>query len=96
MDNSFRVKSLDNHYYVDGFKTFTKKVIADHMPKTQEEIELKKGDIISLKANDQPLKYTANLLNGFMIGTNQRTKRKDKFPPYKVVEFYAHALFCFD
>ena len=90
IDNSIRVKSLDNHFYVDRFNTITKKAILKHEPKNTDEIELQIDDIILLhiKENSKYLAYSANLWNGFMFGMNQRTKKKGKFPSYKVVEFY--------
>ena len=91
IDNSYRVKSLDNHYYVDSFNTITKKAILDHSPKRENEIELRKGDIISslVKEDKIYLAFSANLWNGYMKGTNQRTMKTGIFPSYKVIEFYA-------
>jgi hypothetical protein len=90
LDNSFRVKSLDNHYYVNYFNTITYKVIQDHFPANKDEIELKVGDIVlfRIKENTNYLVESANLWNGFMLGKNTRTNQIGKIPSFKVVEFY--------
>ena len=90
IDNSYRVKSLDNHFYVDSFNTITKKAISDHTPKSDDEIELRKGDIISSLVKESPIyqAFSANLWNGYMKGTNLRTMKTGIFPTYKVIEFY--------
>ncbi len=90
MDNSFRAKSLDNHFYADFFNTITYKAIRDHFPENKDEIELKVGDIVlfRIKENSQYLAESANLWNGFMLGKNTRTNKIGKIPSYKVVEFY--------
>ena len=90
MDNSFKVKSLDNNYYFNSFNTFTKLVILDHTPNNIDEIELKIGDIIILFVRESPkyLAYSANIWNGYMQGTNERTMKNGKFPSYKVVDWF--------
>ena len=90
MDNSFRVKSLDNHFYADYFNTITYKAIRDHFPANKDELELKVGDIIlfRIKENRKYLADSANLWNGFMLGKNTRTNKKGKIPSFKVVEYY--------
>jgi hypothetical protein len=90
MDNSFRVKSLDNHFYADYFNIITYKAIRDHFPENKGEIELKVGDIVLflIKGNREYLGDSANLWNGFMLGKNTRTNKKGKIPSFKVVEYY--------
>ena len=46
IDASFRIKSLDNYFYVSSFNSFTKRAIMDHLPKNSDELELQKRDII--------------------------------------------------
>lgn len=91
-DVSFRIKSMDNHFYIAAWNTFTKKAILDHSPSNTDEIELKKGDLISYTAaeSNQYLAFTVYQWNGFFLGTNLRTRKKGKFPTYKVVDYYAH------
>ena len=89
MDNSIRVKSLDNHFYAEGFNTLTKKVILDHTPTNADEIELKTGDIVLIYMTlHSEHGSSGNLWNGYMTGLNQRTYNRGKFPSYKVFEFY--------
>ena len=40
IDASFRIKSLDNYFYVSSFNSFTKRAIMDHVPKNSNELEL--------------------------------------------------------
>lgn len=54
------------------------RVIADHLPITDGEIELKIGDLVIENSN-----YHTRP-TGYSIGTNQRTKKKGKFPLFKV------------
>jgi hypothetical protein len=92
IDASFRIKSLDNNFYVDSFNTFTKIAIMDHVPKNSDELEMKKGDIIEFHCRE-PAVFSKNLFcnlrNGYMRGINQRTDKKGILPGYKVVNYYA-------
>jgi glycoprotein 6-alpha-L-fucosyltransferase len=91
LEASFRIKSLDNHFYADSFNTFTKLVIIDHAPRRSNEIVLKKGDIIAFKVEEsKDLSLTGNLWNGYMMGINQRTNKKGIFPSYKVVDYFTN------
>ena len=91
IDVSFKVKSLDNRYYVSAFNTFTMIAILDHVPKKPDEIEIKKSDIIVFFCRESPnITNPANLWNGYMEGINQRTNKKGKLPSYKVIEYFKH------
>ena len=98
IDASFRIKSLDNHFYVDSFNTFTKIAIMDHMPKNSNELEIKKGDIIEFHCRE-PARHNKNLFcnlrNGYMKGINQRTDKKGILPAYKVVNYFTSPKYSY-
>ena len=93
IDASFRIKSLDNHFYVNSFNSFTKIAIMDHVPKNSDELELQKGDIIEFNCRELYGNYGKNLFcnlrNGYLKGINQRTDKKGILPSYKVVNYFA-------
>jgi hypothetical protein len=95
IDPHYRVKSLDNHYYVHNFNTISKVAIIDHYPvyfeksdKIKDEISLRVGDIINifLLQNFQNF-YTGYIHNGYMKGKNLRTNESGIFPSYKVISY---------
>jgi glycoprotein 6-alpha-L-fucosyltransferase len=64
-DASWRFKSLDDVYYFGGQKEHIIEAVYDHEPpENSDEIELKKGDLISLAGNHW---------NGFSKGKNKRS-----------------------
>lgn len=89
IDPHFKIRSLDRHFYADSFNTFTKLAILNHEPKDAKEIEIKKGDIMSIFCSeDTKMENVGNLWNGYMKGTNLRTKKFGLFPAYKVINYY--------
>lgn len=82
-DASWRFKSLDDVYYFGGQNKHDVVAIYDHQPvKEFGEIELKKGDLISLAGNHW---------NGYSKGKNKRTHQEGLFPTFKtinVIDFY--------
>jgi glycoprotein 6-alpha-L-fucosyltransferase len=95
IDPHYRIKSLDNHYYVHNFNTISKVAIIDHYPvyyekkdKIKDEIFLRVGDVINifLLQNFQNF-YTGYIHNGYMKGKNLRTNEIGLFPSYKVISY---------
>lgn len=82
-DASWRFKSLDDVYYFGGQIKHDVVAIYDHEPVIEfGEIELKKGDLISLAGNHW---------NGYSKGKNKRTLQEGLFPTFKtinVIDFY--------
>ena len=82
-DASWRFESLDDVYYFGGQNKHDVIAIYDHEPnKELDEIELKKGDLISLAGNHW---------NGYSKGKNRRTHQEGLFPTFKtknVIEYY--------
>ena len=75
-DASWRFRSLDDVYYFGGQNGHNVVALYDHIPdKSNNEIELKSGDIIGLAGNHW---------NGLSKGRNQRTNEEGLFPSYKV------------
>lgn len=90
VDPHYRIRSLDRHFYADSFNTFTKLAVLDHKPQNGNEIELKAGDLISILCTEgSELINVGSLWNGYMKGTNIRTKKSGLFPSFKVKTFYA-------
>ncbi|XP_063722167.1 alpha-(1,6)-fucosyltransferase-like [Symsagittifera roscoffensis] len=77
MDMSWRVESLDDLYYFGGQNEHFWEAIANHTSKGVNEMSLR---------IDDKVKVSGDLRNGFMVGTNLRTKREGLFPAYKVEE----------
>ena len=95
IDPHYRIKSLDNHYYVHLFNTISKVAIIDHYPvyhknrnRIKNEISLRVGDVINifLLQNFQNF-YTGYIHNGYMKGKNLRTNEIGLFPSYKVISY---------
>ena len=63
-DASWRFKSLDDVYYIHGQTKHLVQALYDHESK-DDEIELRKGDLIHLAGNHW---------NGYSKGVNERTK----------------------
>ena len=76
-DASSWFHSLDDIYYFGEQIDHLQEVLVDHLPQTDAEIELKKGDII---------KVAGNHWNGYSKGTNVRTEKKGLYPSFKVKE----------
>ena len=74
-DASWRIKSLDDIYYFDYQQDHLVVAIQDHVPQTEDEIELKIDDLI---------KIIGNHWNGYSKGINLRTKANGIFPSYKI------------
>jgi glycoprotein 6-alpha-L-fucosyltransferase len=75
-DASWRFRSLDDVYYYGGQNGHVMIALVDHTPlKNTEEIELRKGDHISLAGNHW---------NGLSKGKNHRTNQIGLFPSFKV------------
>ena len=97
IDPHYRIKSLDNHYYVTNFNTISKVAIMDHYPgyrskQTNKEISLKFGDVINifLEQHGQYI-YTGYAHNGYIKGKNLRTKKTGMFPSYKVIPYIPYS-----
>ena len=74
-DRTFDAVSIDyNYHYWGGCNRF-REAVEDHQPRGEEEIELKVGDQIRIRAE----KYT--LYTGF--GENLRTHENGIYPLYK-------------
>ena len=76
-DASSWFHSLDDIYYFGEQNDHLQEVLVDHLPRTNEEIELKKGDTI---------KVAGNHWNGYSKGTNLRTGKEGLYPSFKVKE----------
>ncbi len=75
-DASWRFRSLDDVYYYGGQNGHIVVALFDHEPfKAPEEIELRRGDFVSLAGNHW---------NGFSKGRNHRTNQIGLFPSFKV------------
>ncbi|KAL3097878.1 hypothetical protein niasHS_000613 [Heterodera schachtii] len=72
-DAAERVHSLDDIFYFGGQLAHEWEAIGEFSPKTDEQIELKPGDVIGVAGNHW---------NGFSKGTNRRTRRSGLFPSY--------------
>ena len=93
IDPHYRIKSLDNHYYITNFNTITKVAIMDHYPinrsKKSKEISLKIGDVINIFLEQHGKNiYTGYIHNGYIKGKNLRTKKTGLFPSYKVISYF--------
>ena len=80
VDRSWAVDSLDDLYYFGGQNSHFWEAIANHSSHGFNEISLIIGDKI---------KVSGNLRNGYMTGTNLRTKREGLFPAFKVKDVVA-------
>lgn len=75
-DGSWRFKSLDDVYYFGGQLKHNVIAVLDHKPSPgQGEIEIAKGDLISIAGNHW---------DGYSKGKNLRTHQEGLFPTYKV------------
>lgn len=78
-DASWRFRSLDDVYYYGGQNGHNVQAIYDHVPRRDlGEIELKKGDLISLAGNHW---------DGYSKGKNLKNSEEGLFPSYKVIDF---------
>lgn len=78
-------RSLDSVYHYGGQNVPFKRCILNHEPETEDEIELKFGDLIRYYP-EKGLKKSSNLWNGYSFGHNVRTKKEGIFPTYKTKE----------
>ncbi|XP_022245998.1 alpha-(1,6)-fucosyltransferase-like [Limulus polyphemus] len=76
-DASSNFRSLDDIFYFGGQDYPYQTVIYDHQPRSSEEIELKKGDVLIPRTN---------LWNGFSIGMLRHNNKSGVYPSYKVVD----------
>jgi glycoprotein 6-alpha-L-fucosyltransferase len=92
IDPYYRIKSLDNLYFITNFNTISKVAIIDHYPinrtKTSNEISLKVGDVINifLEQHFQNI-HIGYTHNGYISGKNLRTNKIGIFPSYKVISY---------
>ena len=77
-DASWRQRSLDSKYqFVNLYK-----VIVEHVPEQDDEIELRLNDVV-LEFSEDIRKNETNTLTGYSQGENQRTNKTGFYPSYK-------------
>ena len=81
VDASWRIRSLDINF--DYQKLFTRIVMIDHEPEQNDEIELKKDDLIYQRRSGQFRNKETHFLNGYSFGVNKRTRKQGFFPTFK-------------
>ena len=78
-DASDRFKSLDDIWYYGGQDEHQQVAIMDHSPRSKQEMDLQKGDVIAVAGNHW---------NGYNKGKNHRNNRVGLYPEYKTKENY--------
>ena len=76
-DAADRFKSLDDIWYYGGQDEHQQVAIMDHHPRSKQEMELRKGDVLGVAGNHW---------NGYNKGRNHRTNRVGLYPEYKTKE----------
>lgn len=82
-DVSQNAHSLDEMYYFGGQRPRFQRAVSAHTPADDSEIELKVGDLVSLREIKQ----------GFFVGTSTRTNKYGRYPPYKVEDVIDEVIF---
>lgn len=77
VDAADRFKSLDDIWYYGGQDEHQQVAIMDHAPRSKNEMELRKGDVIGVAGNHW---------NGYNKGRNHRNNRVGLYPEYKTRE----------
>jgi glycoprotein 6-alpha-L-fucosyltransferase len=86
-DASRQFKSLDDIFYFGGQNPYDQVVVAPHVAKRAEEINLEVGDHVGIAGNHW---------DGYSMGTNRRTGQMGLYPSYKAVDFVEVEPFLFD
>lgn len=76
-DASSQFHSLDDIFYFGGQNDHNQIAVYDYKPRSPNEIELQKGDIVGIAGNHW---------DGFSKGINRRTKKSGLYPSYKAVD----------
>lgn len=76
-DATDRFTSLDDIYYYGGQNAHNREAVLPHKPRSNQEISLRKGDLIGIAGNHW---------NGFSKGKNENTNQGGLFPSFKVID----------
>ena len=88
VDASWRIRSLDTNF---GYlKQYERVVMIEHEPEQDDEIELKKDDVIyndwahrRIGVLTIPRNNETHILNRYSFGVNKRTGKQGFFPTFK-------------